>query len=46
MALGKRLDKRAGRGSYREVLAASLLRIRNKRGAAGEAGDQPGAEGI
>jgi hypothetical protein len=32
MALGKRLDKRAGRGSYREVLAASLLKIRNKQG--------------
>ena len=32
MALGKRLDKRVGRGSYREVLAASLLRVRNKRG--------------
>ena len=32
MALGKRLDQRTGRGSYREVLAASLLRIRNKRG--------------
>jgi hypothetical protein len=32
MALGKRLDKRMGRGSYREVLAVSLLRVRNKRG--------------
>ncbi len=32
MALGKRLDKRVGRGSYREVLATSLLRVRNKRG--------------
>ncbi len=32
MALGKRLDKRTKRGSYREVLAASLLRVRNKRG--------------
>jgi terminase large subunit-like protein len=32
MALGKRLDKRVGRGSYREVLAASLLRVRNKWG--------------
>jgi len=32
MALGKRLDQRTKRGSYREVLAASLLRIRNKRG--------------
>jgi hypothetical protein len=31
-ALGKRLDKRAGRGSYREVLAASLLQVRSKRG--------------
>ncbi len=31
-ALGKRLDKRAGRGSYREVLASSLLQIRSKRG--------------
>ncbi len=26
MALGKRLNRRTGRGSYREVLAASLLR--------------------
>jgi hypothetical protein len=32
MALGKRLDKRTKQGSYREVLAASLLKIRNKRG--------------
>jgi len=32
MALGKRLDKRVGQGSYREVLAASLLKVRNKRG--------------
>ena len=32
MALGRRLDQRTARGSYREVLAASLLRIRNKRG--------------
>jgi hypothetical protein len=32
MALGQRLDQRVGRGSYREVLAWSLLRIRNKRG--------------
>jgi hypothetical protein len=31
-ALGKSLDRRAGRGSYREVLAWSLLKIRNKRG--------------
>jgi hypothetical protein len=31
-ALGKRLDKRAGRGSYREVLAGSLLQVRSKRG--------------
>jgi len=31
-ALGKRLDKRAGTSSYREVLAASLLKIRNKQG--------------
>jgi hypothetical protein len=32
LALGKRLDRRVGRGSYREVLAASLLKVRNKRG--------------
>ncbi len=32
IALGKRLDQRVGRRSYREVLAASLLRVRNKRG--------------
>ena len=32
MALGKRLDKRAGRTSYRELLASSLLRVRDKRG--------------
>jgi hypothetical protein len=40
MALGKRLDKRVGRsgsgttesGSYREALAATLLKVRNKRG--------------
>ncbi len=32
MALGKRLDQPTKRGSYREVLAASLLKIRNKRG--------------
>ena len=32
VALGKRLDKRAGRGSYREVLASSLLKVRDKRG--------------
>jgi len=32
MALGKKLDKRVGRGSYREVLAASLLKVRDKRG--------------
>jgi hypothetical protein len=32
MALGKRLDKRLGRRSYCEVLAASLLRVRDKRG--------------
>ncbi len=32
IALGKRLDKRAGRGSYRELLASSLLRVRDKRG--------------
>jgi hypothetical protein len=31
-ALGARLDQRTGGGSYREVLAASLLRIRDKRG--------------
>ncbi|PSH05002.1 MAG: terminase [Acidobacteria bacterium] len=32
MAFGKRLDKRVGSWSYREVLAESLLRIRNKQG--------------
>jgi hypothetical protein len=32
MALGRRLNKPAGRGSYREVLAASLLKVRDKRG--------------
>ena len=32
MALGRKLDKRTERGSYREVLAASLLKVRNKRG--------------
>ncbi len=32
MAFGKRLDKRTGRGSYREVLAETLLKVRNKRG--------------
>jgi hypothetical protein len=32
MALGKKLDKRTTRGSYREVLAESLLMVRNKRG--------------
>jgi hypothetical protein len=32
MALGKRLDKRVGRGSYRELLAVSLLRVRDKQG--------------
>ena len=32
IALGKRLDKPVGRGSYREVLAASLLKVRNKSG--------------
>lgn len=32
IALGKRLDQRTKSGSYREVLAASLLKIRNKRG--------------
>ena len=31
-ALGKRLDKRTGKGSYREVLAGSLLQVRSKRG--------------
>jgi len=31
MALGKRLNRRTRKGSYREVLAASLLSIRNKR---------------
>ena len=31
-ALGRRLDKRAGEGSYRELLAASLLQVRGKRG--------------
>lgn len=32
LALGKKLDKRTTKGSYREVLAASLLTVRNKRG--------------
>jgi hypothetical protein len=32
LAFGKQLDKRTKTGSYREVLAASLLSIRNKRG--------------
>jgi hypothetical protein len=32
MALGKRLDKRVGERTYREVLAESLLRVRNKGG--------------
>ncbi len=32
MALGKRLDQRTKRGSYREVWAASVLTIRNQRG--------------
>ncbi len=32
MALGKRLDRKAGRGKYREVLAESLLKVRNKSG--------------
>ena len=32
VALGKTLDKRVGQGSYRELLAASLLTVRNKRG--------------
>ena len=32
LALGRWLNRRTRRGSYREVLAASLLRIRNKRG--------------
>jgi hypothetical protein len=32
LALGKRLNKPVGRGSYREVLAASLLKVRNKSG--------------
>jgi len=32
MALGKRLDKKAGLGKYREVLAESLLKVRNKSG--------------
>lgn len=31
-ALGRKLDKRAEWGSYREVMAASLLMVRNKRG--------------
>jgi hypothetical protein len=32
LALGRWLNRRTRRGSYREVLAASLLRNRNKRG--------------
>ncbi len=32
IALGKRLDKRTKQGTYREVLAESLLRVRDKRG--------------
>ncbi len=32
VALGMRLDKRVGRGSYREMLTESLLQVRNKRG--------------
>ena len=32
LALGEKLDKRTRKGSYREVLAASLLTVRNKRG--------------
>ena len=32
LALGTRLDQRTARGSYREELAGSLLKIRNKRG--------------
>ena len=32
IALGRRLDEQVGRRSYREVLASSLLRVRNKRG--------------
>ena len=32
MALGKRLDKQVGGRSYREMLAESLLQVRNKRG--------------
>ena len=32
MALGKRLDRRTGVESYRELLASSLLRVRDKRG--------------
>src|SRR6266568_4347372 len=32
MALGKRLDKKAGLGKDREVVAESLLKVRNKSG--------------
>lgn len=32
LALGKRLDKRVGTRSYREVMAESLLKVRNKNG--------------
>jgi hypothetical protein len=32
MALGKRLDKRTREGNYRELLASSLLRVRDKSG--------------
>jgi hypothetical protein len=32
VALGERLDKRAGSESYREVLASEWLKVRNKRG--------------
>ncbi len=39
MALGKRLDKRTGRGSYREVLASSLLQSPQQARPAGEAGE-------
>ena len=32
LALGKKLDTKTKGGSYREVLASSLLRVRDKRG--------------
>jgi len=32
IALGRRLEQPVGLGSYRQVLATSLLRVRNKRG--------------